>query len=314
MLYRDIPEDIINKIFCEYKLMPWISKSINQTCQKSNIYIEYRKIHVCGKLFKFLDEKKHRRDTNKYLNMIDNYEKVCYFGLSRVPLEYRTKEICIKAIKYNPDDIKYVPKQFLSKELCIEAFMSCPSLYTIEYLPIQSLSYDLVKYAIEYNPELITSTKLNEFLDQTDYGKELWKLAIDKYIIMLQCIPDRYMSNELCLHYIKINPYNLLYINEKYYTSEIINELMNVCNRFDFDILKRILQKIPNNIISYNHCILLLKAFSKNYPYIWNYIPRNHKDENLCIVYLSLTDTFDYFNTSLLDKLIPYLDLSKNKS
>ena len=53
--------------------------------------------------------------------MSDYYKCLARFALKNVPKEYRTKELCMEAIKHNAMALRHVPRNIMDKEICMKA-------------------------------------------------------------------------------------------------------------------------------------------------------------------------------------------------
>lgn len=79
-------------------------------------YIDYQDPNF-WKVFNFIVERLH-------IKLEEAYEQIdAVNSLSQIPLEYRTKELCLLTlVSYPTTTLKYIPNEFKTEEMCIEAF------------------------------------------------------------------------------------------------------------------------------------------------------------------------------------------------
>lgn len=79
-------------------------------------YIDYQDPNF-WKVFNYIVERLH-------IKLEEAYEQIdAVNSLSQIPLEYRTKELCLLTlVSYPTTTLKYIPNEFKTEEMCIEAF------------------------------------------------------------------------------------------------------------------------------------------------------------------------------------------------
>lgn len=79
-------------------------------------YIDYQDPNF-WKVFNFIVERLH-------IKLEEAYEQIdAVNSLSQIPLEYRTKELCLLTlVSYPTTTLKYIPNEFKTEEMCIESF------------------------------------------------------------------------------------------------------------------------------------------------------------------------------------------------
>ena len=79
-------------------------------------YIDYQDPNF-WKVFNYIVERLH-------IKLEEAYEQIdAVNSLSQIPLEYRTKELCLLTlVSYPTTTLKYIPNEFKTEEMCIESF------------------------------------------------------------------------------------------------------------------------------------------------------------------------------------------------
>ena|GEM_PF-1303318 len=183
--------------------------------------------------------------------------------LEHVPGEFRTKEVCLAAVRKDGFALGHIPEEFITEELCLELLRHFP-------------------YALGDIPE--------KFITE-----ELCLSVVKRYPYALGAMPEKFMTEELCLSAVKRYPYALGDIPEKFMTAEVCLEAVKR-NHYR-------LEDVPKNLMTIELCLTAIRQYGSALKIVpdefktaelcfeairqngWalNYVPEKYITEELCL-------------------------------
>lgn len=137
--------------------------------------------------------------TNKvYMKAVQINGKI----LEYVPLEKRTLEICITAIKQDIDAIISIPKHKINNDIILIIINHWKKPSYLAFIPnnlIEKLSNYLIKKAIEYDGNAL------QFIPYSKKTTEICELAINQNGIFLEFVPNDKKTLDLCIKSVSNN-------------------------------------------------------------------------------------------------------------
>ena len=130
-------------------------------------------------------------------------EDDCY-DLSRVPTSKLTYEICMKAVKRDPNQIKLIPNKFKDVKMCLAVVKKDPELIVFFPKSIQVEDPKIAKTVLKQNPNLLEfiSTKLKTpelcayaFLHSNDGSYEIGGYIFNYDFGVLDFVPNKVLTN-----------------------------------------------------------------------------------------------------------------------
>ena len=131
-----------------------------------NEYIDYQDPNF-WKLFHFIIERLK-------IDLKEAYEQIdAINNLFQIPLEYRTKELCIFALVTHPSTtLKYIPNEIKTKEMCEFAFNANPKS-NFKYIPDAFKTDEMCQEAFNVNPknykfipEMYRKKEMQKYMEQ----------------------------------------------------------------------------------------------------------------------------------------------------
>jgi hypothetical protein len=133
-------------------------------------------------------------------------------AIKQIPQSLLTKELCILAIHSNSKAIKYVPKSFIDKEMCL--FALADNDKNIKYIS----DYRIRMTAIRNNPNIIK------------FIKPITKKMCENYNGDLRYIPEKYITEEMCIRSVKNYPRYFDGVPAKFMTQKVYKSLLLYCD------------------------------------------------------------------------------------
>ena len=96
-----------------------------------------------------------------------NIEYVPDKFIKYVPHDYKTREMCDKAVEKDPENIRYIPDHFKTQEICDKAVMKDP--WGFRFIPDKFITQEMCDKAVEEYPYLLKYVPDN-FITQEGYG------------------------------------------------------------------------------------------------------------------------------------------------
>jgi hypothetical protein len=119
------------------------------------------------------------KDSDYYMKKATSY----VFNLKKVPKEFRTPELCKRAVELNGTNIEYVPNKLITPELCKIA-VADKARAAIKYVPDKFKTPELYKYAVEQS-----GFNLKYVPDELK-TPELYKIAVENDKNAFKYVPD----------------------------------------------------------------------------------------------------------------------------
>lgn len=133
----------------EEKKLKWYKEIYNKPTlwyKLPSEYIDYQDQNF-WKVFNFIVERLH-------IKLEEAYEQIdAVNNLSQIPLEYRTKELCLLTlVSYPTTTLKYIPNEFKTEEICQIAFLANPK-NNFKYIPDKFKTEEMCAEAVSANPK-----------------------------------------------------------------------------------------------------------------------------------------------------------------
>jgi hypothetical protein len=185
-------------------------------------------------------------------------------ALRSVPEEFKSKELCMSAVKQNGESLAYVPIELRTKEMCVAAVKT--DWKAVQYVPPTTENKDIFKYVVQKDA---TGIKL---IPVKKKSKELYMLAVQSFGESLEHVPEEFKSKELCMTAVKQNGIALMYVPEKFKTEELC---LIAVKKFGL-----VLNWVPEEFKSKELCMTAVKQNGESLAYV----PKRYKTEKMCIL------------------------------
>ncbi|ARF10652.1 hypothetical protein Hokovirus_2_179 [Hokovirus HKV1] len=216
----------------------------------------------------------------KYVNDDKQSEELCMEAIKQNPnalqyIKYQTNKMCQEAVRINPHSLSLVT--YKTPSLCMEAIIQDPTC--IQYVPSYMQTHDIcmealkkdgmvLKYienqTLQYCAQSLKTSNGQSFTMIKDRTKEICKIALQIDGLLLIHIEDH--NYDLYLEAIKNNPMAIRYVNFNILKQDEINELLTIGIKQNPLILKYIDRKYHYK----NICLLALKTDKNSINYIKN--------------------------------------------
>jgi hypothetical protein len=141
-------------------------------------------------------------------------EEQTNLAIEWVPDRFHTYELSCEAVsnpvQFYSSALEFVKNQFKTKELCLKAI----ELHTdaINHLP-----YTL-KTSAFYNEALAVNPKVFKYIPLRNKSKQMCENAVRALGSNLQFVPERFKTQEMCLEAVLHNPQNIKFVPAEYCT------------------------------------------------------------------------------------------------
>jgi len=196
-------------------------------------------------------------------------EKLCLVAVTSSPmtLEYileenKTKAVCLAAVKTNGVALYYVPKNMRTEKLCLTAVTN--NGYALRYVPTNICTEEMCMIAARQAPDI------TRYMPEIYHTEKVYMQLLDityKTRKTFKYMNREKQTNELCLKAVKLDGYNLKYVNNK--TEEICLEAVKNVGRS--------LKYVPTIYYTEN---ILFEAIN-NYALAIKYIPERYQIEEM---------------------------------
>lgn len=139
-------------------------------------------------------------DNDMFSECLKTYPSMFYC----IPDSLKTKELCMLAVPYRGEMLRYVPRNLKTKRLCVlairnnyYAFVHTPDIYKSQEICNQVVKID--PFMIKYVPEYLKTT-------------DMCFNAVRKYDEMLKYVPDGLKNLQMCQIAVKYNFEMLSYV------------------------------------------------------------------------------------------------------
>jgi hypothetical protein len=230
---------------------------INKYTSLNNIPIDFRIYKLCNEAIK-IDGK----------------------SLQYVPIDLIDMDLCESAINQDGISLKYIPKELITLQLCIDATLKTNK--AIQYIPKNIVIeypheyYMICRRVLEENSELIQYI-FTEYESNPEYESkyiELFYIVLKHDGKLLQWIPIKNRSLEICTYAIDQDAYALSYVPDTIITEELCYRAIETNTNPKYDIL----QYVPDTLKTYEICF---NAVNKNVLSI-SHVPKSIMTQELC--------------------------------
>ena len=138
-----------------------VNGSLKKCCGVSKVFDHFKNFLISKKIVYKLRMSTHDDIMEKVLKEIleknfmaaHNLTSEIPSMLQYVPDQYKTLNMCSKAVESNPESLEYVPSQYKRREMCLKAVESNPEL--LQYVPDRHKTVEMCSNAVLKNPELL---------------------------------------------------------------------------------------------------------------------------------------------------------------
>lgn len=256
------------------------------------------------------------KTTENYLELCKLAVQNCGYMIQSIPLEYITEELCILAIKQEPESILVINNKILTEEMCKLAFEL--KYYTFKNIPDKYRSYEMCVSAIKKAGHLL------HYIKEQFHNEELCKLAVENDGYSIRYVSKPFYTKEMCELAVKRNGLALSFIENKFRNYELYelavencgNAIRYVPNKYKTENLCKIavqskchsatgsvLAYIPLHFINFSEEIYK-KCINRD-EYEIQFIPEHHLTQELCdLAYGINKHTFMYIPERFKHNLI----------
>lgn len=162
--------------------------------------------------------------------------------LNEVPEEFRTEEICRIALQNRGEALAFVPKELKTKEMCMIAFEN--SAWAIRYFPKEFLTEEIFREAVKKGN---TRNIIREDVDPEDEEEIDDEEYDDDYDgDVIQFIPEKYLTEEMCLTAVQRKGKALEFVPKKFKTKRVC--IAAVKN--DIELLDENSEVVPDKMLT----------------------------------------------------------------
>jgi len=159
-----------------------------------------------------------KADAQEYISHED-------WRLMDIPKEFRTKEICMEALRKSPLSIYAVPVGAMDEELVRFAVATRPD--SLQMIPEDKLNRRLVALAVREDPKSI------QYAPESLINEDIVNMALSEGLWNLSLIPEQYITQSMCDDvYEEYGSYALAYIPEQFQTEKERRECPEMIHYF----------------------------------------------------------------------------------
>lgn len=169
-------------------------------------------------------------------NLIENNMKTwSSFDLARLPVEWRTREICEFAFKNNVNNIKAFPERFISREIA-KTVVSCGSRYfnILSYIPATLWDAELAYIALnnktvsnsykedneeDYRRMQVVLRYIPESVKTKSFYLGMFRELKAECVVLSMLVPDKYKNKK---YYMELAKRDLSLVPEQYISYEAL--------------------------------------------------------------------------------------------
>lgn len=249
----------------------------------------------------YYEEPEYTKD--EYLNTLLGYRAYGGYGsfvdkkkmpLVLVPKEDRTLDICMNAIRNDPENIRFVPdelkesqsfwdtvitirpvlfpqtpEKYRSKSVCYHAV--CYDVSNLRHCPPEMVDRETLYAAVRSGADGLRNIP-EGFLD-----KELCMMAVSRFPRCIQVVPEKFLEYDLYLLAVQGDGSMIRVVPEEHLERKLCLEaVQGTRNRFDIRMVMSIVTE------RFSDRGFLLEALERNFMGLCS-IPENQRDEQLCM-------------------------------
>lgn len=146
-----------------------------------------------------------------------------YKILQLISKKLLTRDICSVAVSKNGLNLEYVPKQHCDVEMCLTAVQcdGCALNYVPRELLFQDRGYDLCLAAVRNDPIGAALSYVPVYYLRGDDGEVLCEEAVKANKYAISCVPERFMTEKLVSMSVRLYPEILQWLPRKYISRDI---------------------------------------------------------------------------------------------
>jgi hypothetical protein len=176
----------------------------------------------------------------------------CGYSLQRVPIKYKTYEICLEAIKSNGSALRFVPEEHKKYELCLEAMKNRG--YYLYCVPEEHRTYELCMIAVKCNNYNFTYVP-----DEVKVMivKILNTITPSQFITLPEYINKEELIDPLTLDKIEDSTiYAFFKEKEKYYIVTSLHQIQNMINiKFGHSTKDKVFVPTKNSLMNISELV-----------------------------------------------------------
>ena len=160
----------------------------------------------------------------------------CYFRptvLRMEYLEFKTEEMCVKAVDANPYYLECVPDRYITQKMCDRAvdvnpwcFRCVPDRYITQEMCVKAV--DVNPYYLKYVPDCFKTQEMCanpyylKYVPDCFKSQEMCVKVVDANPYSIKYVPDCFKIQEMCVKVFNANPYSIKYVPDCFITQEMI--------------------------------------------------------------------------------------------
>ena len=218
-MHYSLPSDFIAKILLEFYPKVLVNSNYADLVNKQQ-WLD--KVYISEKYLKYIPSK--YMDESEYYNIVKKFPD----AIKDVPLEYKTKQMCLISYNYNYKNIAYIPQEYITDEMYLKAIKDNYEL--IKYVPKERRTQETYDEIAISHPEYIPKIP-NQFISKTIID------MATKNGIVTNVIEDINETNAFFEGYL-----NLTYDEAKNYfaskkiTKKIFNIMIDILKKYNYDL------------------------------------------------------------------------------
>ena len=178
------------------------------------------------------------------------------YSLEYVPVEFRTRELILKAVKRNGEAIRFVSEEQITEEMCRVAVQQTG--LALMYVPSEFKTHDLCAQAVEDEPEVIKYVPVDIINAQ---------FCLDVFhqsgISVLSILPVKYRNAPLYAEVIDLDPTFIYDVPSKFRTAKLVTKAFSSMGYLSFEEAVRADPELFYLIPSKNYSHELCQVFSE---------------------------------------------------